>query len=489
MIRTKANGSAHEAQKKSMDSATSSSSNGKRPHRKRIKKNRHQTISFMVAVGLLFTGIIFSLKSVPQPRHLMHQSTSNGGPVQPPMQVYKKQTRALINNDLSLTEEQILSDAKEELYKFPVSIGIDTDNSNPDWEWILHPGTEAQKHMHGDSFTNKRRTATDIAKILMRKKSIRDENSNSNSFGNEPSVENGYMRVPRIWDPEAFGVIADLREKVDPSITTSNGEGVRRYLGNFGERLMSQKEAQSIGSHVSTGDGNELETIFITVASYRDWQCSSTVESAFSRATHPERVRIGVVDQIHEKDKPCSIPPGGSCEKNPDQATCRFKDQVDYLTVNSELSVGPVFARHLGHRLYRGEYFALQSDAHITFVTGWDDEIIEQWHSANNEMAVLSTYLSGVEGHINEETGERLSKSRPIMCDSDFEGAGEYKHLRHGQQPEGVPFIHDTPMLNPYWAAGFSFSRGHFVVNVPYDQHLPWIFQGEEISMGLRGFS
>jgi [Skp1-protein]-hydroxyproline N-acetylglucosaminyltransferase len=173
-----------------------------------------------------------------------------------------------------------------------------------------------------------------------------------------------------------------------------------------------------------------------------------------------------------------------------------------------------VFARHLGHRLYRGEYFAMQSDAHITFVKGWDNEIIEQWHSANNEMAVLSTYLSGVEGHINEETGERISKSRPIMCDSDFEGAGEYKHLRHGQQPEGVPYIHDTPMLNPYWAAGFSFGRGHFVVNVPYDQHLvslstlsvpytlnhilqvsnclttkPWIFQGEEISMGLRGFS
>jgi hypothetical protein len=130
----------------------------------------------------------------------------------------------------------------------------------------------------------------------------------------------------------------------------------------------------------------------------------------------------------------------------------------------------------------------MQSDAHITFVTGWDVEIIDQWHSANNEMAVLSTYLSGVENHINEQTGLRTSDSRPIMCDSDFEGNGDYKHLRHGQQPEGVPMIHG-PMLNPYWAAGFSFGRGHFVVNVPYDQHLPWIFQGEEISMGLRGFS
>jgi hypothetical protein len=149
---------------------------------------------------------------------------------------------------------------------------------------------------------------------------------------------------------------------------------------------------------------------------------------------------------------------------------CRYKDQIDIFTVDAGLSVGPVFARHLGHRLYRGEYFAMQSDAHVIFVSGWDDEIVEQWHSAKNEMAVLSTYLSGVEDHIDLKTGLRTSKSRPIMCNSDYEGQGEIKHLRHGQQPEGVPFIHDTPTLNPFWAAGFSFGRGHFVVNVPYDQ-------------------
>ena len=31
-------------------------------------------------------------------------------------------------------------------------------------------------------------------------------------------------------------------------------------------------------------------------------------------------------------------------------------------------------------------------------------------------------------------------------------------------------------------AAGYSFSRGHFVVNVPYDYLAPMIFQGEEMS-------
>ena len=47
-----------------------------------------------------------------------------------------------------------------------------------------------------------------------------------------------------------------------------------------------------------------------------------------------------------------------------DQAACVNKDRIDYLTVDASLSFGPVFARHLGHRMYRGEYFAMQTDVH-----------------------------------------------------------------------------------------------------------------------------
>mmetsp|Transcript_19571 Transcript_19571/g.24194 ORF Transcript_19571/g.24194 Transcript_19571/m.24194 type:complete len:302 (-) Transcript_19571:127-1032(-) len=156
--------------------------------------------------------------------------------------------------------------------------------------------------------------------------------------------------------------------------------------------------------------------------------------------------------------------------------------------MEAQFAIGPVFARHIGHRLYRGEYFAMQLDAHVDFVNDWDVDIVSQWHSANNEMAVLTAYLSDIEGSIHPN-GDRKRMSRPIMCESDFEGQGRGTYIRHGQQPEGVPGIHGTPTLEPYWAAGFSFARGHFVVNVPYDQHLPMIFQGEEISIGMRGFT
>lgn len=388
-------------------------------------------------------------------------------------------------------EQRILNAADDELNKFPISVGVDDpQHENPDWETILHPGYEALMLIHGEDYLEKIKkqpTAVELAAVLS------GNNVNTDTDSSEKhGLQEGYMRVPKLWDPPVYGVIADEREHRGVKASKDlPRDGIRRYLGNFGSRLMTPSEAKSIGSRIPSKETGELlETIFIGIASYRDWQCSSTVESAFQRAAHPERIRIGVVDQIHlGEDDLCSKPPNGSCEENPTQAICLYKDQIDFLTLDAALSVGPVFARHLGYRLYRGEYFVVQSDAHVAFVQGWDDEIIAQWHTARNEMAILTAYVSGVDDHIDLKTGKRTSKARPIMCMSDFEGSGKMKHLRHGQQPEGDPHIHDMPTLEPFWAAGFSFGRGHFVVNIPYDQHLPWIFQGEEISIGLRGFS
>ena len=471
-----------------------------------------------IIVAAIFIFIItFCYHSIigNSPNEITHDGTEH-----PPIDSIERILSELSNANSPFTtevEQEILLASYDTINQFPISIGVDTDGNNPNWETIVHPATEALRYFNkGDPSIKKRMKPAELAKALSRNQQLRGNvggGNYNNLHGNENQVvDEGLMRVPKFWDPTPYRIIADERERrqngntVDGSILNNatregdGGDGVRRYLGSYGSRLMTPGEAKSIGSRIplqnvsNNAMNNEeaelLETIFIAVASYRDWQCSRTVESAFQRASHPERIRVAVVDQIHIGiDTPCSVPPNGTCTVNPDQAACKYKSQIDYLTVDAELSVGPVFARHLGNRLYRGEYFAVQSDAHVEYTNGWDTEIIEQWHSAKNEMAVLSTYLSGVEDHIDVTTGNRISNSRPIMCESDFEGFGVNKHLRHGQQPEGTPYIHDMPTLHPFWAAGFSFGRGHFVVNVPYDQHLPWIFQGEEISIGLRGFS
>lgn len=153
------------------------------------------------------------------------------------------------------------------------------------------------------------------------------------------------------------------------------------------------------------------------------------------------------MDQIVKGEDAVCNEPIEPCEEKPDQALCKYKDQVDILEVEAYLSVGPVFARHIGYRMYRGEYYSTQSDAHVTYTTNWDADIIEQMEQTRNDMAVLSTYLTDIQGSIDPETGKSLRKTRPIMCNTYYEGGVQGMHLRHGSQPERVPSVHGTPQL------------------------------------------
>ena len=79
-----------------------------------------------------------------------------------------------------------------------------------------------------------------------------------------------------------------------------------------------------------------------------------------------------------------------------------------------------------------------------------------------------------------------------MICNAAYKGVGRDRRLCHdsSEQPEGIPKIRNSPQLQPFWSADFSFSRGHFIINVPYDPHLPMIQKAdEEISIALRGFT
>ena len=145
--------------------------------------------------------------------------------------------------------------------------------------------------------------------------SIRDEDGKFDDI-KHPGFEDGHvtMSVPSFW--------AD-----DPVAIHEN-------------KLMSRERALSIGTCVTPdpktgsntrGDKCPLNerTIFVAIASYRDWQCRDTVTSIFSAATHPERIRVAVVDQIVVgEDGSCDIP-HSPCPEDPNQPICLYKNQID----------------------------------------------------------------------------------------------------------------------------------------------------------------
>lgn len=414
-------------------------------------RSRAGLMKALVVITIGYSSVVFILIStvMPESRHYLmmgrHPSENNihqllassklDGFISSPKKNtgVKKKTQA----KWKWNQEEGSVEVKDRYNSFPISIYNEKFES---WEEILHPSSEV------------------LSKLRP----------------NDSKLQ--YMRVPKFWDP-----LDD--HKNDTRVDSS---GIREYLGQYGDRLMTKQEALAVGTYITNGDDEDLGTIFVMVASFRDFQCPQTIESMFSRAKYPTRIRIGIIDQtMANDDEHCSK----FCTKADTKAACQYRAHIDTFTMDANEAVGPVFARHIGSRMYRGEYFVLQVDAHVDFIQDWDTLIINQWKSAKNEMAVLTAYMSDVTGSIDPVTHKSNHPGRPIMCQTDYEGLSRSKHLRHGQQPEGVPLVGDQPMVEPFWAAGFSFARGHFLINVPYDQHLPNMFQGEEINIAVRGFT
>jgi len=263
------------------------------------------------------------------------------------------------------------------------------------------------------------------------------------------------------------------------------------------------QDLDSIGSRMPNGDG----TIYVAISSYRDALCKVTLANLFIRAEKPDRLTVGVVEQNKPEDPAC-LPkacedksvPQSEWEKasltEDEKVVCMRRKQIRIFHLRAYDSLGPTYARHIGHRMYRGEFYALQVDAHISFVNGWDTKLVTQWKYTGNERAVISAYPEDLRGAI-DANGDAVRESASCMCSYFFEFSSEVgllqHHGAHRINPRKLQKVGAdekvSPMLHAFWAAGMSFSRGHFVVRVPYDPHTPMMFQGEEIHMAVRAWT
>jgi len=123
--------------------------------------------------------------------------------------------------------------------------------------------------------------------------------------------------------------------------------------------------------------------IYVQIASYRDPECQWTIKDLFERATHPERVFVGVLWQtIEAEDAHCfEVPP------RPAQVRARHVDARE--------SLGACWARSEVSQLWDGEEWVLQLDSHMRFEPGWDEILLEMAASVPSTKPLISTYPSG----------------------------------------------------------------------------------------------
>ncbi|MEO5349542.1 MAG: hypothetical protein H7836_07850 [Magnetococcus sp. YQC-3] len=208
------------------------------------------------------------------------------------------------------------------------------------------------------------------------------------------------------------------------------------------------------------------QTIFVSVASYRDSECPWTLADLFAKATHPERVFVGVLWQMAPEDPAewCQVPEG--------RAT-----QVRGLQVDAASSMGVCWARsRIQVELWQGEEYYLQIDSHSRFAPGWDLILPALLAAAPSPRPVLTTHP------IRYEPPNTLSPDNlPILMAGRFNDAGVLMPKAKGMAP---PFVPDQPAPTAFIGAGLVFAASSMIQEVPYDPNL--YFHGEEISLAVR---
>lgn len=218
-------------------------------------------------------------------------------------------------------------------------------------------------------------------------------------------------------------------------------------------------------------------TIFVSIAAYRDDECKDTVFDLFDKATRPERVFVGVVQQIKDASEDC-FEKCDSCRERKRNGQIR---QIDYDFSEAR---GPCFARYQASKLWRGEEYYMQIDSHMKFEQGWDDTVFAEMARTGDPTAVLSSYPP-TEDQMRDFKAADFGQMI-INCDPQFNSDGLVSFLAAIVDSPPGPLAQRAAVAAPFCGAGLMIMPGKAIIDVPYDPHLNFLFFGEELMHSAR---
>lgn len=212
-----------------------------------------------------------------------------------------------------------------------------------------------------------------------------------------------------------------------------------------------------------------METIFISIASYRDPELLPTLRDCLANAKNPNRLKFGICWQHDETE---SL---GEFIDDP-----RFK----FIKVPYKEAKGACWARNLVQDLYNNETYYLQLDSHHRFDKNWDDTLIKmfkQLKKKGHKKPLLTAYLPGF-------FPDKYPKDRVNECWSlEFD-----RYMPEGPifiKPHTIPNWKDLkePIPSRFLSGHFIFTLGQWAKEVKYDPY--YYFHGEEPSLAARSFT
>ncbi|MEE9372264.1 MAG: GlcNAc-transferase family protein [Saprospiraceae bacterium] len=204
------------------------------------------------------------------------------------------------------------------------------------------------------------------------------------------------------------------------------------------------------------------ETIFVSIASYCDSQLIPTIKNLLARASNPQRVTLGV----HIQDN----------GQNYKKLLSEEFENIKILYTSKKDSKGVVWARNrINRELFQSEHYYLQIDSHSRFKKNWDNILIHQHKSIEEDNVVITTYPNNFNISDVTENYLDLSTNSPLRIKKFLSDDLNDNRLT----PENGESLSDFDIVNMKWcSAGFLFASGSWVSDVQLPDDV--VFNGEE---------
>jgi hypothetical protein len=255
----------------------------------------------------------------------------------------------------------------------------------------------------------------------------------------------------------------------------------------------------------------EDDSIFISLAAFREHLLTQTLKSAFDQAQNPDKLFIGAVVQncFGNDGRQCrtGLQVVGKNAKGKDQVKqfdappdengieefCNDREYKKYcemghvraIYMHDTDALGPAIARYFASKLWGGETYFMQMDSHLEFAPQWDSKYVAEVKAAKSfPKSILSSYPPGFTDFGKYTGGSPGTR----LCACQFSPNEVENHIiriNTGGRSSGKE---PAPTQIAFIAAGFFFARAEFLIDVPFDPYVPWCFMGEEIALSMRAW-
>jgi hypothetical protein len=215
-----------------------------------------------------------------------------------------------------------------------------------------------------------------------------------------------------------------------------------------------------------------VDTIFVSIASFRDAELTNTVYSLLSKAKNLSRIHVCILSQDDDDKHP----------KLESLFELFNTDSYTYKKVHYSESTGVGYARGLIQSFITKDHdFFLQVDSHSQFSQDWDERLIldykkcqEFWEGDIIISSYPHPYVYDNFGNIDCIKMENPTVVKAILEKGTLRYACKYREYVGGE----------FGMLTGYFCAGMAFGKSELFLNTPYDQNI--YFNGEEQTLSIR---